>query len=576
MSAAALRSLCAAVLLVWISPSSALAQEDDTTSQQQLPEIAPREIEIRGDLQLSFPSLRRQPLQGFASPPTLPSVPADRTAYTESYKQELDNLPESLPAPEAVSQPVSSPKAPRQGLLGFGGGRYLSRFLNGRLSLPLTSNQRLSVHADYRGTDGHSPFDAVDLSTPSDDVEGRVQFESRHEGVTVLADVHGAAKRYTLYGSPSAAQDTAASDRTGSSVGTTLQLRTHGAVDADLRASYDQTQYATEGTATDDATTSFSEGRLHAAGTASFSISGVRTRLDLSGSRSSLGGDEPSNTAHSFEGGGSIRFLDSGLGSVRAGGRFLSFGVPVDPTTGGAPSATATYIVPEGRAELSLSQGTTVYARNAPGLEKQGLSNLYATNPYAEHAAVPRPTLFTTDAEAGVAVALGSVRLQATGGYRYAPSFRFFASAPQTAGGFRTDYASAEILQGGAELAFEGVAGVEASAGVAIRDGTLVGDDSAIPYFSPVVADAMVSISFADQRGLFQTTGTIESPRPIDRAGSEEVDTYVSFDLEGSFEVTPLLDVVLRIQNIGPSAPKRWARYPRPPNSVMGGLRIHW
>lgn len=556
-----------------------LAQEQDTTDEQQLPEIAPREIEIRGELQLSFPSLQRQPLRGFATPPTVPSVPPDRTAYTASYKQQLDTLPESLPAPEAVSQPVSAPQSPKEGLLEFGAGRYLSRFLKGRFSLPLTDNQRLSVHADYRGTDGHSPFDAADVSTPSDDIEGRVQFESRHEAVTVLADVHGSAKRYTLYGRPAVVQDTAASppDRTGTTGGTTLQVRTHGPVDADLRLSYDQTQYATQLDPTDDATTTFSEGRLHAAGSATFSLAGVQTRLDLSGFRSSLGGDEPSHTAHSVEGGGSLRFLDTDRAAVRAGGRFLAFEAPADPTIAGVPSATAQYVVPAGRAELALSDGATVYAQNTPGLEKQGLTNLYATNPFAEHAPSLRPTLFTTDAEAGLAVSVGSVRLRATGGYRYAPSYRFFA-APQgpATGAFRARYASAEILQGGAELALQGVAGVEASAGVTIRDGTLVGDDVAIPYFSPVVADAMVSISFADQRGLLQTTGTIESPRPIDRAESDEVDTYVHFDLEGSYELTSLLDVVLRVQNLGLGAPKRWARYPRPPASVMAGLRIHW
>jgi hypothetical protein len=125
-------------------------------------------------------------------------------------------------------------------------------------------------------------------------------------------------------------------------------------------------------------------------------------------------------------------------------------------------------------------------------------------------------------------------------------------------------------------LALLGIQGMEASAGISVRDGVLVGDDDAIPYFSPVVANAMLSVSFADQRGLLQTTGTIESPRPVDRAASDEVRTFVSFDVEGSYEVTSLLDVVLRLRNLGPRAPKRWARYPQPPATVMGGFRIHW
>ena len=579
MSPAAFRPLCAIFILACFLLSSVRAQETDTTGAQQLPEIAPREIEIRGELQLSFPTLERQPLRGFATPPAVPSVPSTHTAYTESYKQELDALPESLPAPEAVSQSVTTPRSPKQGLLEFGGGRYVSRFIKGRASFPVTDDQRLSVEADYQGTEGHSPFDGTDVSTPSDDIDARVQFESRHEAVTVLADVHGSAKQYTLYGRPAVVQNTAATapQRTGTSGGTTLQLRTHGSVDSDLRLSYDQTQYATELDPTDDATTDFSEGRLEVDGSAQFDVAGTPTRLDVSGARSSFGGDEPSNSAYSLQGGGSVWVLNTDRTSVRAGARVLTFDAPVDPTVPDAPSATAEFIAPEGRAELTLSNGVTLYAQNTPHLQTRGLADLYATNPYAEHAPSLRPTLFTTDAEAGLSASLGAVRLQATGGYRYAPFYRFFTTPPgASAGVFRTDYESASILHGGAELALQGIAGVEASAGVSIRDGSLVGSDTAIPYFSPVVADAMLSVSFADQQGLLQTTGRIESPRPVDATESTEVDTYVSFDIEGSYQVTPLLDVVLRIQNIGPSAPERWARYPRPPANFMGGVRIHW
>jgi hypothetical protein len=420
MSSAVFRLLCAVLILAGALPYTTLAQEEDTTRAQQLPEIAPREIEIRGELQLSFPTLERQPLRGFATPPTVPSVPPGRSAYTESYKQELDALPESLPAPEAVSQPVTTLKSPKQGLIEFGGGRYVSRFIKGRFSFPFTDNQRLAVYADYRGTEGHSPFEGTDVSTPSDDFEGRVQLESRHETVTVLGNVHGAVKQYTLYGRPTVVQDTAASppERTGTSVGTTLQIRTHGSVDSDFRVSYDQTQFATERDPTDDATTAFSEGRLEGAGTAGFTVAGVQTRLDLSGARSFLGGDVPSNNAYSFEGGGSVQLVNADRTSVRAGVRFLTFDAPVDPTVADAPSATAEFIAPEGRAELALSSGVTLYAQNTPHLQKRGLTDLYATNPYAEHAPSLRPTLFTTDAEAGLTASLGAVRLQATGGYR--------------------------------------------------------------------------------------------------------------------------------------------------------------
>jgi len=586
MHTALLRFLCAVVLLAGLAPGAALGQNEDQEEgeedPQQLPEIAPREIEIRGELQLSFPSLQRQPLSGFTSPTTVPSVPDGRTPYVESYKQTLDTLPESLPAPETSSASVLSPEQPKQGLLEIGGGRYVSRFVRGRISVPLTTRQRLSANVDYTGTTGFAPFPQSSVETPADDVEGRIQFESRHGGVTVQAEVHGAADRYTLYGLPVVVQDTAASapTRTAVSGGPAVHLRTRGTVESSVRLTYDLTQYTTQLDPTDAASTaSFTEGRFGLDGTATVSLTGVETRLTLDASRSSLGGDVPSASAYNVQGGADLQLIDANRFSLRAGGRFLGFGAPFDPSVEDTPTSAASFILPSVRTEYQLRPALTVYAENTPHLSGGTLSALYADNPYAEHAPSVRPTLLTTDAAAGLRVSIGPVRVQTAAGYRYAPSYRYFAPATGTDSDstpFQVGYDSARILHGGAELALQGLSNVEASAGLSVRDGLLVGDDDAIPYFSPVVADAMVSVSFADDRGHFQTTGTIESPRPVDRGASEEVDTYVSFDVEGAFEVTPLLDAVVRLQNVSPSAPTRWARYPRPPTSIMGGFRIHW
>jgi len=583
MPSALPRLLCAVFILAWVLPCPSYAQEEDDpqeSPQQQLPEIAPREIEIRGELQLSFPALERQPLRGFASPATIPSVPADRTPYAETYKQELDDLPDSLPAPETVSQPVNTPKSPKKGLLEIGGGRYVSRFVKGRVSLPLTSQQRLSIRTDYVGTNGFSPYEGADVETPADDLTGTVQFESRHENLTFLADVHGTADRYTLYGLPAAAQDTAATapDRAAYSGGLGLQLRTHGQIESSVRLGYDRMRYETELDPTDAGSdAAFREGRFSLRGSATIPFAGTEAVLSASASRSAYSGAPSSSSAYTVDAGGALQLLNTEALTVRAGGRFLGFEAPAFPSLSGSSTASATFIVPQVRADFSVTPSLTLHAANTPGLSGSSLSSLYTENPYAQHAPSPRPTLYTTDAEAGLSLSLGPVRLRSSGGYRYAPSYRFYAApSPPARVGFRTGYDSARILHGGAELALLGVPGVEASAGVSVRDGTLVGDDDAIPYFSPVVADAMVSVSFADQRGLIQTTGTIESPRPVDRAETDDVRTFVSFDVEGSYEVTSLLDVVLRLRNLGPRAPKRWARYPQPPATVMGGFRIHW
>jgi hypothetical protein len=190
------------------------------------------------------------------------------------------------------------------------------------------------------------------------------------------------------------------------------------------------------------------------------------------------------------------------------------------------------------------------------------------------------PTLYTTRLQSGAEVGLGPVRLRGQVGYRYAPSYRFFTrDGGGTAlrdPGLEVGYESARILHGGARLSLQGLETVDAAISLSVRDGTLTDADAAIPYFSPVVAEGLFSVSFADQRGLLQTTGTVESPRPPRVGAAEDIDTYVSFDVEGSYQITSLLDVVLEVRNLSPSAPERWGRYPRPPAILSGGFRIHW
>jgi len=565
-------------------PLAASAQEPDT-SDQQLPDIAPQEFEIRGQLQVSFPTLERQPLQGFASPPSVPSVPDDRMPYLESYKQALETLPESLPEPEAASSSFQRPEPARTGFLELGGGRYTSRFAEGRLSLPLSTAQTVSLEGRYFGMAGFSPYAgaAGDLDTPTDQADGTVRFESRHDDVTVRVAAQAAGSGYTLYGEPALAEISApdAPDRSSLSGGLEAALQTRGTVSSRIEAEVSRSAHDTERGASTD---TFWEQRVGLDGRLSAPLGASSVHLDLSAVRSTLGGDVPDESGYELDGGFAATLVDDDGLRVRGGGRVLTFETPVTPRRPDLGTVDATFIVPQARAEWALSSGTTLFAENRPHLARQGLEALYRRNPYAEHAPSVRPTLFTTDAASGVEVSTGVLRLSAEAGYRYAPTYRYFSRTnptPQRPSaladpGLNVQYGSARILHGGATVALQGQSPVEASLHLSVRDGELVGPDEAIPYFSPVVAEGMFSVSFADQKGLIQTTGTIESARPVDLTGTPEVDTYVAFDVTGSYEITPLLDAVLELRNVGPSAPERWARYARPPAIVSGGFRIHW
>ena len=569
------------LLILGAFAAPTLAQQPDTTDQQ-LPEIAPREIEIRGELQVSFPTLERQPLRGFAAPPTAPTVPANRTPYQEDYKQRLENLPESLPAPQTASTSFVRPASPKTGFVEIGGGRYASRFAEGHVSLPVSARQTFSVSADYFGTSGFRPFgDGTTIDeTPADQADAQIRFESRHDGVTFRAAARGAGSQYTLYGEPALRQNPglSAPDRSGVQTGLNAEVRTYGRVDSRVALSYDRASYDTDGPA---ATNTFWENRLAAEGRLAAPLAGTEIRLDVSAARSTFGGSVPDASGYEADGGLGATLVETDELTVEAGGRVLAFEAPGTPRTATPSPVEATFIVPEGRAELAIAPGATLFAENRPTLSRQGLARLYGQNPYAVHAPAVLPTLYTTRLQSGAEVGLGPVRLRGQVGYRYAPSYRYFftrdgGGTALRDPGLEVGYESARILHGGARLSLQGLETVDAAISLSVRDGTLTDADAAIPYFSPVVAEGLFSVSFADQRGLLQTTGTVESPRPPRVGAAEDIDTYVSFDVEGSYQITSLLDVVLEVRNLSPSAPERWGRYPRPPAILSGGFRIHW
>lgn len=558
-------------------------QEEESDDPAQLPEIAPREIEIRGQLQIAFPSLQRQPLDGFSSDPPLPSVPDTHRPYVESYKQELEDLPESLPELETTTQSLEAAQAPpARGFFETGTGRYFTRFAEGRLSVPLTQSETFTVHGDYSGTEGFTAFETPSVQTPSDDAEASLSFESRRDPVVFDARLHGAAHQYTLYGATPALGSTVlrAPERDAYSLGSMLRLRTRGTVESTLQASYDYTQYSTQFMSADQgAADVFSESRFKAQGDVRIPIGPLPPRLDAEGTHSRFGGDVPAETAFDLDLGASVPLLSTEPLSVNAGARLLTFEAPADPTQQNTPSAEATFIVPSADVQWNLTRASSLYFRNSPRLREGSLSQLYSDNPYAEHAPSLRPTLETTNAEAGLRFSAGPIRVSTVAGYRYAPSYQYFepgGDARYTQGIFDVTYESARIIHGGGQLALEGTDNLQMSVRVSLRDGELTEMGTIIPNFAPLTADAMFSYSFADNQGRLQLNGHFRSARYPTTARQETLDPYFSADLEGSYAVTSSFDIVAQAKNLSVESPTLWARYPRPPAMLTAGVRIHW
>lgn len=547
-------SLLLALAVLLIAAPTVYGQDPDTT---QLPEIAPREIEIRGERQIDLPSLERQPLTGFASPPRLPSVPANREPYVGSYRQPLDDLPESLPIPETVSEPMQPVADPAQGFVEGGTGRYFSRFFEGRVGVPLSAKDRLSVHGQYTGIENNPDDDVVDA---------RIRYEYTREEVRLAANLYGGAQRYALFGiSPSD------SEREGFTGGSALRLRTVGDRPARAEIRYDFAQHTTRLGASDPV---FTQQQLTLTGSAPLPLA-LQPNLDGTFRRSWIGGDPQDDTAFSLDAGGRLTAYETDSSSVTIGVRVLAYNTPAVPTRPQIGNADAAFFMPSIRGEWQIGGRIRLHVHNRPRLGETSLDQIYGTNPYAKHAPSLQPTLKTTNAEAGLTVDLGRVRLLTAAGYQYAPVYRYFSYDGQN-GLYQVEYDPARIVHGRGQIALQGIEGVQASLGLSVRDGKLTSPDTEIPSFAPVTADAMLAVSFAGGDGFLEAQTRFESPRYADLAQNERLDSYFTLDLEGSYTLNDQVDVVARAERLSSDTLTLWKNHPRPPAQLSVGLRLNW
>ena len=581
-----------AALLVWSGvPTNALAQDDP--EDPTLPDISPREIEVRGDLEISLPSVERQPLTGFNPPPRIPMAPAEHVPFIGEYQQQELDLPrETLELPELTAT-LERPEPPLRGELGSGIGRYFSRFANARVWIPATTSESFMFSADYDGSNGHAPFN--DIDNPHDTFEGQLGFESQRDPHRVDLDVSGYFDSYSLYGATIGDQRDPADvpDLDGWHLSASAGFEWERNVAFSITSALSTTDYETTGGA--DVLSDFNnqEQRFQIGGDLDVPIGTAEAQFDADFASSGVGdntildGDVQSLTT-----GLRVGVYDSPDYTLSVGGRFLSSSTSDSADlTLDKERRTDRYVLPTFLAQWFPRDGMRLHLRNRPQLEHAALSDRYQENPYLLPSVALRPSVTTTDLEAGFRFFAGAVELSVKGGYRYAPDHLFFTDiddstinnpvldnqATGLSGLHAARYGSARVWHGAAEVTLPTTRGFTMTLGTNLRDGELSETGQDIPNFAPLTARASLSYSFNEQRGLVQLTARYESSRYTNVENTSELDAFFSADLEGSYELTPALGVVARIRNIGTdSTLERWANHPEAPATVAAGLRVQW
>lgn len=587
--------------LTMASPKVGSAQNTDTTGTI-LPNLSPQEVEIRGQLEISFPSLQRQPLIGFNPPPRVPEVPEGYRPYTEAYKLFSSRLPNqrqgNLGNRDGGSLLNTLP--PSRGELEASAGRYLSRVIRARLGGPISEKASVYARVDYEGTEGYSPESTIDdLRNPYDGLRSVFGFQSSGPRVGGGFELKGEVNSFTLFGTNFLQNGTFSSDivlpdRNGLNGIMEFWLSTYNesTIASDFRISFGSSRYRTD--LFDQALMPLSrlnqqEQRL--TGSASLDIPFSLGSFLLAAEVSSSGLDQSALTA-SIEDFSLFEFKNYYL-DAQSGFR-VSLSPKVSLTIAGHFLGTSflenneeefiSYLTANADLSIYPMPGLTFYVRNRPSIESNTLWDIFEKNPYVRDQPLFQSTLRPLDAQAGFSFYKGMLQLAANVGYVQTPNYLYFEHIPDqpitgydySRGVFDAIYGDVDILHANGTISLALSNELHLKFGIAVREAELTDTNEEIPYFSPFVSENMISYSFANNSMLVQVLSTLKSSRFRSRTDQEKIPGYVDLDFLYTYMLNSGLGFVVRFDNILGDPLEYWEHYQESPFMVSAGIRVLW
>ncbi len=589
-SITALRWTLALALPLLVLGPVPIAIGQDGEQQPVLPDLAPREVEIRGQLQIAFPSLQRQPLVGFNPPPRVPEIPLSRRPITEDYtKAGAKFLRADLNPPDPPGVTALTGEGPLWAEVELSAGRYFQRRVHALAAARLRSNQKVEIQLRYLGTDGDD-VGFQRAANQSNDFDGAISYQRPIGQASFGVDVVGFVSGFNLYGLDTTNTNgriALSPDRTAGSATQSIWIAAapRSPVSYRIRVGLQQTKVDSDLFATStikDPSTERSERRFMADGRVAFPVGSARGFVR---GRFESGGLDDGGLAGS----------DLRHGEVAAGFEYQSatltaeaapalLAISFDGDVGGQPgeTRTATYLSP--RFEVSLRTGERVmfYARNQPRVRSNKLADLFTENPYLVTEPVMQPSINTIDAQSGIALFSGPIQIMGEARVKRSPNFGFFVASTGSgassvsSGFFDIGYGDGQIISIGGEVSLSLPAALQLSAAAYYHDSELTDLDVRIPHEPRISGRAGLSYPFADGRGLVQVTGRYTGSRFADLAESIELNPYVDVDLYSRYNVTRSVGIVLRLDNISSGDHEIWRDYEESRFILSGGIRLLW
>lgn len=554
----------------------------------ELPDLAPREVEITGDLTISFPALRRQPIVGFNPPPRVPDIPMSRRPFTEAYAQRSADLPPSpLQAPEPPQVSAIERRDAMAGLIEARLGAYLDRGLSADISLIESEGTSAQFQFDYFGTDGQDLIvSGSKLSTGRDQLSGGVRLEQRAGPIVLDVDGSGHKASFGLFGAePSLGSPARINpDRTVSGFEGGLGIRNRAGsrtrfgvgvrsgltrMDSDLYDPAVRIDPATEREA----------GFVTLRSSAAFPIRDGEIRFGADGSTMGLDvSGFPGSTVRSGVAWSEVSWRYSRNLNIVAGGAVL--GYDSASQTGADPARSTSWFAPVIGLEYTLSDAMTLEAMVRPTLDNGLLGHTMQTSPVLMDEAILLPSVATVDARVGVSMQTEMATASLAGGWRDQP-FRRYAFQPTVSNrGYSSGYpalanGSADVVFASLDVSVVPFRSLQIGLDAVWQQANLASTGDAVPYVSPLVFGGFAALGMLNGDLEARLEWVHESSRPTDLAGTTKVGSLTSVQAMVSWFFHRNYGITTGIRDLG-GDPEYWQHYTYESNVFYLGFRYRW
>ena len=575
--------LCTISFAFCLFASTAWGQQDTV-----LPDLAPREVEITGDLAISFPALRRQPIAGFNPPPRVPDIPADREPYTEAYTQRSAALPPSpLIPPDPPQISGMAQRTPAGGQIEARIGAFLDRRIAAQATLVRTRKTTALLDVDYFGSDGHDvTVGGADATSGRDAYRGSLGLEHRTGALVMNLEAEGFRRSYGLFGAVPGAATISRPNPARKFGGYEGRVSFASAPDAAIQFRW-ETRTGRSHVQTDlfDPALRRDPATKREAG-----FAGTTFRVDLpvfdgnlrlSADAIGTGLDEASFPGGTVRSGlFSAEFSRKVSARLSAGAGATILGFDSRSQTGRDPARQLAYVAPIVDIAYAASSTVTVEAAVRSMMSSGYLRDIMEEVPVVMDEPVMLPSIATLDARLGVHFESKVASARVSGGWRDQPFHRLAAEPDAPLRGYTEgypalSYRSADVLFSSVDLSMLPMEGLQIGLNALWQDATLASTGSSVPYVSPLAIGGFISLNLLGGDLESRLSLRYEASRTADTAGTIDVPSVTRINAQVAWFFHSNYSIMTGVRDLGPSQ-EFWRNYAYESTAFFLGLRYRW